>query len=493
MLGNEAPFRAVAVNDMILDAEGQKMSKSKGNVVDPWKAIAEFGADAIRWYLITVSQPWVPKRFDPAALAENVRRTFDTLANTYRFYALYAGLSDYEPSDADPKIEDRPLMDRWVLSRLNGLVDRVSTEMDQYEVTRAARAVSEFIVDDLSNWYVRRSRSRFWGTRSDSGDGATAGSAAGNSGGGTSDVPEDTRAAFATLHHVLTTVARLLAPVVPFHADWLHRALGGGSVHLAQWPTRSTVRSVELERGMEAARELVRLGRAARETAKIRVRQPLRVLHAVVPRRDDLDGGLLEVIEDELNVKEVRFLTHAEELVTHRATPNFRVLGKRFGPRTPKAAEAIRSLPSGSLAEFLRGGELRIEVEGEEHALDREELEVREEARGDMLVEADGSFTVALDPTIDEALRLEGLAREIVNRIQRLRREAGLAVSDRIRLFVSGTETVLAMIARYGDVVCRETLALSIETGDPDAGRTFVASQDIDLDGVPAWIALDRA
>jgi isoleucyl-tRNA synthetase len=250
---------------------------------------------------------------------------------------------------------------------------------------------------------------------------------------------------------------------------------------------------VELERGMEAARELVRLGRAARETAKIRVRQPLRVLHAVVPRRDDLDGGLLEVIEDELNVKEVRFLTHAEELVTHRATPNFRVLGKRFGPRTPKAAEAIRSLPSSSLAEFLRGGELRIEVEGEEHALDREELEVREEARGDMLVEADGSFTVALDPTIDEALRLEGLAREIVNRIQRLRREAGLAVSDRIRLFVSGTETVLAMIARYGDVVCRETLALSIETGDPDAGRTFVASQDIDLDGVPAWIALDRA
>ena len=495
MLGNETPFRAVAVNDMILDAEGLKMSKSRGNVVDPWQAIAEFGADAIRWYLVTVSQPWVPKRFDTAALAENARRTFDTLANTYRFYALYAGLSDYEPSDADPGIADRPLMDRWVLSRLDGLVEKVSAEMEQYEVTRAARAVSEFIVDDLSNWYVRRSRARFWGTRTDASDGAD-GSAQAPSDAGR--MPVDTRSAFATLHQVLVTIARLLAPVVPFHADWLHRALSGRSVHLASWPERSranggTTRDSGLERGMDAARELVRLGRAARERAKIRVRQPLRALHAVVPRRDDLDRNLLEVVEEELNIKEVRFLTHAEELVTHRATPNFRVLGKRFGARTPQAAEAIRSLPSAALAEFLRGSELRIELEGESHTVSSEEVDVREEARGNMVVEAGGAFTVALDPTIDEALRLEGLARETVNRIQRMRREAGLAVSDRIRLFVSGDGVVHQMVAHHGDVIARETLALSIEVGEQGRGRAFAAAQEVDLDGVPAWIALERA
>ena len=495
MLGKETPFRAVAVNDMILDAEGLKMSKSRGNVVDPWQAIAEFGADAIRWYLVTVSQPWVPKRFDTAALAENARRTFDTLANTYRFYALYAGLSDYEPSDADPAVSDRPLMDRWVLSRLDGLVERVSAEMDQYEVTRAARAVSEFIVDDLSNWYVRRSRARFWGTRADAPDGAD-GSAQTPS--DASGMSVDTRSAFATLHQVLVTIARLLAPVVPFHADWLHRALVGRSVHLAAWPEHSRanggpMRDTGLERGMDAARELVRLGRAARERARIRVRQPLRALHAVVPRRDDLDRNLLEVVEEELNIKEVRFLTHAEELVTHRATPNFRVLGKRFGARTPQAAEAIRSLPSAALAEFLRGSELRIELEGESHTVSSEEVDVREEARGNMVVEAGGAFTVALDPAIDESLRLEGLARETVNRIQRMRREAGLAVSDRIRLFVSGDGVVRQMIAHHGDVIARETLALSIEVGEREGSRAFTAAQEVDLDGVPAWIALERA
>jgi isoleucyl-tRNA synthetase len=223
------------------------------------------------------------------------------------------------------------------------------------------------------------------------------------------------------------------------------------------------------------------------------VRQPLRALHAVVPRRDDLDRNLLEVVEEELNIKEVRFLTHAEELVTHRATPNFRVLGKRFGARTPQAAEAIRSLPSAALAEFLRGGALRIELEGESHTVSSEEVDVREEARGNMVVEAGGAFTVALDPAIDEALRLEGLARETVNRIQRMRREAGLAVSDRIRLFVSGDGVVRQMVAHHGDVIARETLALSIDVGEHEDSRAFTAAQEVDLDGVPAWIALERA
>ncbi len=508
MLGHDAPFRAVVVNDMILDAEGLKMAKSKGNVVDPWQAIAEFGADAIRWHMVTVSQPWATKRFDTAALTENVRRTFDTLANTYRFFALYAGLSAYAPSEADPAAADRPLMDRWVLSRLEGLVNRVGAEMEQYEVTRAARAVGEFIVDDLSNWYVRRSRPRFWGTRTESQTDALrpiamSGPAspldAGDRHNGTdaSEIPVDMRAAFATLHEVLATVARLLAPVVPFHADWLYRALCGTSVHLAAWPVpvkaQASARNPTLERGMEAARELVRLGRAARELARIRVRQPLRALHAVVPQGSELDGALLAVVEEELNIKQVIFLSDAEDLVTHRATPNFRELGKRFGARTQQAAAAIRALPSSALATFMRGGGLEIDLDGETHALEANHVDVREEARGDLVVEADGAFTVALDPTIDDALRLEGLARELVNRIQRLRREGGLAVSDRIRLFLYGGEPIRETVSRHGDVVARETLAISVETGDQPPERAHHAFQKVELDGVTAWIALDPA
>jgi isoleucyl-tRNA synthetase len=471
MLGEEAPYRAVIVNDLVLDAEGRKMSKSKGNVVDPWTAIAAFGSDAIRWYYATVSQPWVPKRYDPDALAESARRTFDTLANSYRFFAMYANLEAWQPADEDPAPAERSATDRWILSRTATVAAEVNGALEAYDVTRAARAIGELVVADVSNWYVRRSRDRFYG----SGDAA------------------DTRAAFRTLRDVLVDCARMLAPITPFHADWLHRALTGGeSVHLVPFPTgEGGARDEALERGMDAVRTLSRLGRAARDSIRIKVRQPLRALDAVVPSGIALPEPLLEVLRAELNVKRVRFLQRAEELVTLRAQPNFRVLGKRFGPRTQQAAAAIRELPSDRLVAFRAGEPLEVEVEGEQHALTAEEVEVREEPRGDAVIASDGGFTVALDPTLDEALRLEGLARELVSRIQRLRRETGLAVSDRIRAGVFAADAEVTEAAeRHREYIAGETLAAELRVGAEVEWTGEL--HDVELDGVAVRIGLER-
>ncbi|HSJ16365.1 MAG TPA: isoleucine--tRNA ligase, partial [Longimicrobiales bacterium] len=469
MLGDGPAFRHVVVNDLVLDPDGQKMSKSRGNVVDPWQAIASFGADAIRWYFVTVSQPWVPKRFDPAALGESARRTFDTLANTYRFFALYANLEQWTPADDDPEPGARGVLDRWILARLATLSGYVETEMRAYEVTRAARAIGDFIVDDLSNWYVRRSRDRFWG-------GVDA---------------ADTRAAFRTLHETLATLARLLAPVTPFLADWLERALTGESVHLRDYPAPASFpRDERLETGMRWTRVLARLGRAARERVRIRVRQPLGTVWAVVPDADAITEDLLVVLRDELNVKTVQFLQGADALVRLKATPRFRELGKRFGGGTQEAAARIRELDTESLRALRSGGPVEIEVGGVRHALSGEELDIVEEARGELIVETDEGAMLALDPHISEELRLEGLARELVNRVQRLRKDSGLAVSDRIELRIRGGALLVAAARAHASYIAAETLAVGLAIAEPGAGD---AGQEVDLDGEPAWLSLERA
>jgi isoleucyl-tRNA synthetase len=470
MLGHGPVYRNVLVNGLLLDRYGQKMSKSRGNVVDPWEAIDRFGADGIRWYLVTGSHPWAAKRWDEEALGESVRRTFDTLANTYRFFALYANLEGWSEEAGAPAGEPS-LMDRWLLSRLADLVQTVDTSLGDYDLTPAARAIADFVVDDLSNWYVRRGRERFWG----SADAA------------------DTRHAFRTLAEALTTVSRLLAPVTPFLADWLHRALTGTSVHLAPFPDPGSMpRDEALERGMDAVRVVSSLGRAAREAVRIRVRQPLAILHAVAPAGTEPSNGLLHVLKDELNVKEVRFLTAVDELVRLEAKPNFRTIGQRFGSRTQEAAAAIRALSDAALAAFGRGEEVVIEVGGESHHLQSEDLEVVQVARGDLVVESGNGFTVAIDPRIDEALRLEGVARELVNRIQRLRRDSGLEVSDRIHLWIDGDADARTAADRHRDYIAGETLATSLEPGAPP-DVPGIEAREVELDGVGARIALQQA
>ncbi|HEX9885094.1 MAG TPA: isoleucine--tRNA ligase [Longimicrobiales bacterium] len=490
MLGAGPVFRNVVVNDLVLDTEGLKMSKSRGNTVDPWEALDAHGADSLRWYFVTSSNPWVPKRWDPDSVGEAARRFFDTLFNTYRFFALYAGTEGWAPSDLDPAPEERPLLDRWLLSRLAAVVGEVGRELEAYQPTRAYRLLGDFLMDELSNWYVRRSRPRFWGN----------------------DDAADSRAAFRTLWDALRTVSMLAAPVTPFTSDWIHRALTGGrSVHLAAFPVADEgLRDAGLEADMANARALVSLGRAAREEVQIRVRQPLRTLHAVLPGGHTLPEEVLDLVKDELNVKEARFPASAEDLVRLVARPNFRALGPRFQERTEAAASAIRALDQDALAAFRDGGTVTVSVAGVEHALEAGDLELRQEALGELVVKSEGRHTVALDPTLDDELRREGLARELVNRIQRLRRDAGLRISDRIALEVRGPDEVREAALTWRDFIAGETLAPRVDVGplqgdedggegegdgeSGDVGETGRegrrAGRSVELDGTPAWIGL---
>jgi isoleucyl-tRNA synthetase len=469
-------YRNVLVNDMVLDAEGQKMSKSKGNVANPWDTISAHGADGVRWYFITSSNPWLPKRYDPDGIKESARKFFDTLFNTYKFFALYARAEAWSPSPADPEPDQRPLLDRWLVGRLGSLEHQVLRDLEDYQLTRAYRALGDFVVEDLSNWYVRRSRSRFWGNVDAS----------------------DTRAAFRTLWEALRRVSLLAAPCLPFTADWLHRALTGTSVHLERFPSPDELAASgaatdrALEADMDAARMLVSLGRAAREEVKIRVRQPLRTLQAVVPGGRTLPENVLEVVRDELNVKAVDFLTSAAGIVTLTARPNYRSLGARFAKRTNDAANAIRALPPEAIARYGDGGDVEIEVAGQAYRLQVGDLDVVQQAASGLVVKAEGGYTVALDPRLDEELVAEGLARELVNRVQRLRKDSGLEITDRIELGIDGPDAIRGAAGRHEAFIGGETLARAVHIGGFGTAE-YPHVREVDIDGTAALIGLKRS
>ncbi|MGD8698152.1 MAG: isoleucine--tRNA ligase [Gemmatimonadales bacterium] len=455
-LFDRSPYENVVVNDLVLDADGVKMSKSRGNVVDPWVAIGDFGADAIRYYLLAVSNPWLPKRHDPKAIGEVRRKFFGTLLASYRFFELYANVEGWTP-DRRPALDRRPILDRWILSCLDGLIEQCRADMDGYNVTHAVRRIGEFVVDDLSNWYVRRSRPRFWGTRQASRD--------------TMD------AAFATLWEALVAVCRLVAPMAPFAADWIHRELAGGtSVHLERYPVAEGRRDPDLEAAVDISRRLTGLGRAAREAAGIRVRQPLRRLLTFLPggRPSAMDEDLLNIVRDELNVKEISFATDPLELVSLAAEPNFAALGPRFGARAKAVAEALRGLASASLSAWrASGGDLVLEVAGERVSVPEEAIVVREQPLQGYAVQSDSGVVVALDSALDPELRSEGTARELVNRIQRLRRDVGLELDDRIRLGIFGAPQVASAAEAHREYIAGEVLAVEGAIGQaaPESDR----------------------
>jgi isoleucyl-tRNA synthetase len=474
VLFDSSPYRNVVVNDLVLDADGVKMSKSRGNVVDPWDAIGQFGADAIRYYLLAVSNPWLPKRYDPKAIGEVRRKFFTTLTATYRFFEIYANLEGWSPERLTPA-EARPTLDRWLLSRLDALTAECRADLDAYNVTHAIRRIGEFVIDDLSNWYVRRSRARFWGTRT-----ATR---------------ETMDAAFGTLWESLVTVCRLLAPMVPFATDWIHRQLRDGeSVHLQPYPEPQGRTDEALHRAVELARRLSGMGRAARETAGIRVRQPLRRLHVRVPggRPAGLTDELLEIVRDELNVREVRFVGDTEGLVVYRAEPNFAVIGPHFGSRAGAVAEAIRALESDELAAWQeRRGDLAVQVAGDRLEVPASAVTLAEEAPEGLVVSSEGGIIVGLETALDDELRREGTARELVNRIQRLRREAGLELDDRIRLGIFGAPEVVTAAEAHRDYVAGEVLAVEVEIGrEVPKDARYEHLRGIKLDGDEAVIGV---
>jgi isoleucyl-tRNA synthetase len=484
LLFERSSYRNCVCLGLILDPEGQKMSKSRGNVVEPWDVISAHGADAFRWYYLTAQQPWSGYRFSVDTVGESVRQFLLTLWNTYSFWVLYANAENLTPADFDngaslhffpaggKKGEFTPGedLDRWALSRLQATAGAVRERMDAFDCTAAGKAIAEY-VEELSNWYVRLSRRRFW---------------------------EGDRAAFATLRHCLLETAALLAPFTPFLADEIHLNLAGGeteelggrpdSVHLRDFPEPDpALADADLEAAMGAVRLTVELGRAARAQAKTKVRQPLRraVIVANDAEREAISAGA-DLVKAELNVKELDFVSEEADLVSYAVKPNYRALGPRFGKRMQQVAAAVEALDPVHVARVMAdGGEIGIAVDGGEHTIGPDEVSLALQPLEGYEVEAEAGHAVALQLELDDELRREGLAREIVHAVQNARKAAGLDISDRIALTLGGDEELLAAAREHEPYIAGEVLATSVGYDTPD-------SPPIKVDGRPLHISVTR-
>jgi isoleucyl-tRNA synthetase len=462
LLFDEASYRNCVCLGLILDPEGQKMSKSKGNVVEPGDVIDRHGADAFRWYYLTAQQPWAGYRFSVDTVGESVRQFLLTLWNTYSFWVLYANAEGLGPEDLG-RLEGGSDLDRWALSRLQATTEIVRERLDDFDSTLAGRAIAAH-VDELSNWYVRLSRRRFW---------------------------DGDRAAFATLRHCLIEVAKLLAPFTPFLADEIHENLAESpdSVHLCDFPQPdAALRDEGLEAEMDTIRRTVELGRAARAQAKVKMRQPLSkaVIVASEAERAAVEGRR-GIVLAELNVKELEFVDEEAQLVSYRVKPNFRSLGPRFGKKMPQVAAAIESLDASSVARAMEGaGRIGVAIDGSEHTLEAEDVSLVMEPLEGYQVEAEAGHAVALALELDDGLAREGMAREIVHAVQNARKQAGLEVTDRIELSLGGDDALLEAAREHEQYVGGETLAGSVAY---DAGD----GESVEIEGRQLRIAVMRA
>jgi isoleucyl-tRNA synthetase len=467
-------YRNVVCLGHIMAADGRKMSKSLGNMFDPWDALDRQGADALRWFMLTNGSPWAPRRIGHEVLDEVLRQFLLTLWNVYVFFVTYANAEGFDPGAEAPAPDERPMLDRWVLSQLNATVAAAREGLDAYDATGAGRAIQSF-VDDLSNWYVRRSRRRFWNPA------------------GERDT--DTRAAFHTLYECLVTVATLLAPFTPFLAEALWRNLAADrngapdSVHLADYPAAdSRLRDPALDEAMAAARSIVGLGRTIRVETKTRVRQPLAEAVVHYAGNHAALAALLEVVADELNVKRVVFAESTEEFGRWHAKPNFKVLGPRLGPRVKDLAR-ILDADDGTIAGALaRGDTPSVTLGDDEIGLTADDVDLSQEVREGWGVASEGGLTVALDLELTDALRREGVARELVRLVQDARKAAGLDVSDRIQLGIQAGHGIAEALAAYRDYVVGETLAVDLIAGEVEGFR-----QESAIEGERVAVSLRKA
>jgi isoleucyl-tRNA synthetase len=470
----KAPYRHVLPNEMVLDKGGKKMSKSRGNALDPNEILDARGADALRFYLIATSPPWISTRFDLDGVTEVTKKLLGTLRNTAQFFVLYANIDGYDPGAGEAA---RPtLLDRWIVSRLHSLTAVCRSSLDGYELTRGARAIQDFVIEDLSNWYVRRSRRRFW----KAGD------------------PADKRAAYDTLLTCLTTVSRLLAPYAPFLTEELHQHLARpafpdapASVHWTDYPEVDRSRIDEpLERSMALAQRVVALARAARNAASIRVRQPLRrlALAGISEREQNEIRSLADLIQEELNVKELLPARDRSEFLTLAVKPNFPVLGKKAGPAMKELAAAIQAAPPDALRTGIAAGGYDLTAAGHAFRLVAEDVIVQESSRAPWSAQSDGSLTVAVDTSLDDELKDEGLVRELAHRVQALRKSAEFDVTDRIRLFGELSPGLRRAFERHQETFKEEVLAVELIAGQ-DGGE---AVEDWTFDGEQARIGIER-
>ncbi|HET6569202.1 MAG TPA: isoleucine--tRNA ligase [Rhodothermales bacterium] len=469
-------FKNVVVNGLVLAEDGEKMSKTKGNAVDPFQVIGTFGADVVRWYMMANNPPWENTRFSERGLTDTLRKFFNTLQNVYSFFATYANVDGFTYAEARIPVAERPELDRWVMSRLNSTIQVVDASLADYNPTRATRAVERF-VDELSNWHIRRSRRRFWKAKAGAGDGAVG---AVPTAGGSFQVETDKLAAYQTVYECVVTVAKLMSPVAPFFSEWLYRALNGTahrnpaeSVHLADFPE---VEEGAIDRGLEhrmgLAQTISSIVLALRNQSGINVRQPLpRILVITGPGVDKKHvERVRDVIVDEVNVKDIEYLAASSGIVKRTAKPDFKRLGKRLGKQMKPVNEAVRGLSNEEVERFLEEERLVLHVGGEEVVLDREDVEVTSEGVAGWLVEQEDGVTVALDTTLTDELLSEGLARESVNRIQNLRKTADFDVTDRIRVEYSASDRLAEAIRQHAVWIRNETLALELESARQPEG-----------------------
>ncbi len=454
LLFDESPFRNVIVMGHVQDKFGQKMSKHKGNVVDPWEILKLQGADAVRWYFFTNSAPWLPSRFSAEAVSEAQRKFMGTLWNTYAFYVLYANIDGFSPENGQLDRSTLSALDRWILSRLNSLILDIEARLDHYDITGSGRAIQAF-VDDLSNWYVRRSRERFWQP----------------------EMNADKESAYRTLHAVLETLTRISAPFIPFMAESMYQNLTANrtpdapvSVHLCDFPTAdASFIDKELEERMADVLHIVVMGRAARNTASIKNRQPLATMYVVAP--DKLPQAYLDLVTDELNVRELVYLDDREGLMDYRFKPQLKTLGRRLGRLIPQTAAALASLPGRETMQTLRtAGEIVLDIEGTNVHLTEEDLLIETIQPEGLAVESDRDYAVALDTRLTPELVEQGFVREIISKVQTMRKESGFEILDRIILYHDGSDRIATVIANHETLIKEEVLAVSIEQSSaPDA------------------------
>ena len=469
MLFDSVAFKNVVSNGLVLDKNGNKMSKRLGNAVDPFATIRQYGSDPLRWYMITNASPWDNLKFDPDGVEEMRRKFFGTLYNTYSFFALYANVDGFTYSEPDVPMAERPEIDRWILSLLHSLVKDVDSYLNTYDPTRAGRAIADFINDHLSNWYVRLNRRRFWG------------------GGMTTDK----LSAYQTLYTCLETVAKLMAPIAPFYADRLYGDLiavtgreSAESVHLADFPVcDEAMIDKELEERMQIAQDISSMTLALRRKVNIKVRQPLHTL--LVSAVDEHQRAAVEAVQDiilnEVNVKELKFADAGSNILVKKVKPDFKKLGPRYGKVMKALAAAIQAMTQAEIATFERDGSFTFPIEGNACTVLTDDVEIISEDIPGWLVANEGRLTIALDITVTDELRREGLARELVNRLQNLRKSSGLEITDHIRVTLAPAEEMEGVLETYGDYIRRQVLADAITTTERSADMTDLEFDDFQL------------
>ena len=457
MVFDSISYKNVISNGLVLDKNGNKMSKRLGNAVDPFGAIEQYGSDPLRWYMITNASPWDNLKFDVEGVMEVTRKFFGTLHNTYKFFAPYANLDGFTYAEAEVPVAERPEIDRWILSELNSLIKEVDACYADYEPTKAGRLINDFVNDNLSNWYVRLCRKRFWGT----------------------GYSQDKLAAYQTLYLCLETVAKLMAPISPFYADQMYMNLVSTtgrdnvvSVHLAKFPVcDESIIDKELESRMQMAQKVSSMGLALRKKINIIVKQPLQKLMIPV---DAITKERLEAVKslimNEVNIKEIDFVEGASDILVKKVKCNFKIMGKKFGPLMKQVASAVTAMSQEQIAELENNGKLILDLNGTPAEIEAGEVEIFSEDIPGWVVANEGTLTVALDTVVTDELRREGIARELVSKIQNIRKSSGFEITDKIRITISRNEQTDAAINEYNSYICNQVLANSIELADVSEG-----------------------